>query len=133
MAEGRVVAELPPVPADRIISGGQLVSNSTTSTVVITIPAGRTWVGTVSVCAANNQTTAAMQNSRVVVVGTGAVPAATTPLAVAISWRDTAPGVMTVPNVYVVAPAGNAVTLELVNSTATAYSGSAVCAGYLLP
>lgn len=132
MPSGTVgVVETKTNPAN-ILSGGTVVQNSTTSTAFLTIPPGRTWRGTVSVCAANNRATAAHGDSRVVTAGTGVVPAADTILAVAVSFRDTAPGVATVSGVEVVAPAGNAVTLNLVNSLGTTYSGSASAVGRLL-
>ncbi|MGK5530861.1 hypothetical protein [Streptomyces sp. URMC 129] len=114
------------------LCGGVVVQNSTTSTAFLTIPAGRTWRGTISVCAANNRTTAAHGDTRVVTAGTNAVPAADTILAVAVSFRDTAATVSTLGPVSVTAPAGNAVTLNLVNSLGTTYSGSASAVGELL-
>ena len=114
-----------------ILSGGTVVTNSVTSTAFLTIPAGRTWQGHVSVCAQSGATTSSVQNARVVTAGTGAVPAAATILTIALSGRDTSPGVM--PQFCtVVAPAGNAVTLNLVNSTATTFSGAASANGVLL-
>lgn len=120
-----------PVNAD-IVSGGVQVDNSVTATTIITIPAGRTWVGSVSVCASNADTTQSLASTKVVTAGTGVVPAVDTIIANAISRRDSAATVMTHYPVYVTAPGGNAVTLQLVNSRATTYSGTASANGRLL-
>ena len=115
-----------------IVSGGVQVDNSVTPTTVITVPAGRTWVGSVSVCGSNADTTQSLAGSTVVTAGTNVVPAAGAIIAGVISRRDSAATVMTHYPVYVTAPAGNAVTLQLVNSRATTYSGTASANGILL-
>lgn len=123
----------PSAPANAdVISGGVQVDNSATPTTIITIPAGRTWVGSVSVCASNADTTQSLASTKVVTAGTGVTPAADTIIANVISRRDSAATVMTHYPVYVTAPGGNAVTLQLVNSRATTYSGTASANGILL-
>lgn len=118
--------------AANVLSGGVQVDNSVTSTAFLTVPAGRTWVGSVAVCGSNADTTQTLATSRVVTAGTGVTPAAGTIIASVISRRDVASPTMALDKVYVVAPAGNSVTLELVNSRATTYSGTASASGVLL-
>jgi hypothetical protein len=115
-----------------IVSGGLVLLASTAQTAFLTIPAGRTWVGSVTAIAASLATTASTQSAKVVTNGTGVTPAAGTIVAVSLSSRDTAPGVTT-QKVFVTAPAANSVTLELVNSTATTFGGAACASGTLLP
>ena len=116
-----------------ILSGGNIVTNSITSTVLITVPAGRVWKGTISVVGLSAATTASMQNARVVTVGTNVLPPANTILAIAASqMQSSGPSEMQVTDVYVSAPAGNAVTINLINSTATTFTGTAACNGVLL-
>lgn len=128
------VVTVTPLPVDpaNILSGGIQVDNSTTSTVVITVPAGRTWVGSVSVLGSNADTTQSLASTKVVTNGAGVIPAAGTIIGLAISRRDAACTVVTHDQVRIVAPAGNAVTLEVVNSRATTYSGAASANGTLL-
>lgn len=133
MGESNVNVTPAKVDANSVLCAGTVLLASTTQTAFLTIPAGRTWYGTVTAIAASLATTASTQNSRVVTAGTGVIPAANTIVAVALSSRDTAPGVVTIPNVTIVAPAGNSVTLEILNSTATTFGGAAVANGVLLP
>lgn len=120
-----------PAPAD-IVSGGVQVDNSVTPTTIITIPAGRTWRGSVSVCGSNADTTQSLASTKIVTAGTGVVPAADTIIANVISRRDSAATVMVNYPVTVTAPAGNSVTLQLVNSRATTYSSTGSANGILL-
>jgi hypothetical protein len=116
---------------------GNILENCATATAtvtpapIITIPANGTWKGSVSVCAANNVTTGARQDARIVTSGAGGAPADGTVLVVAISYRDTSPGVMYLSGVTIAAGA-NPITLNLVNSTATTFSSSGAAAGELL-
>ncbi len=122
---------LTPAGAD-ILSGGVQVDNSSTPTTFLTIPAGRTWVGSVAVCGSNADTTQSLATSSVTTAGTNAIPAPGTVIAQVISRRDSAATVMTHYPVYVTAPAGNSVTLQLTNSRGTTYSGVASANGVLL-
>jgi hypothetical protein len=128
-----VVTTEPPIPANAdVISGGVQVDNSTTPTTVITIPAGRTWCGSVAVCGSNADTTQSLATTSIVVTGANAIPAPATVIAQVISRRDSAATVMTHYPVYVTAPPGNVVTLQLVNSRGTTYSGVGSANGVLL-
>lgn len=118
--------------AGNILTGSLVLLASTTQTAFLTIPAGQTWFGSITVMAASTATVASTQNCRVVTAGTGVLPAAATMVAVALASRDTSPGMVTIPNVTVIAPSGNTVTLELLNSTATTFGGAAVANGVLL-
>lgn len=114
-----------------VLSGTQTVSNAVTQTTVLTIPAGRTWVGTVTAMATNTATVAAVANVKAVTAGTNVAPAVATVLAVAVGCRDTATTVQVTPNITVTAPVGNAVTIDLVNSSATTFSGTVLAYGLL--
>lgn len=99
----------PRVPAPTAILGNTLVV--ATATTLITIPAGRTWQGSV---AAEASATAAAASAVISTAGTGVVPAAGNLLVVdalgaAGGLGDSNANNMA--NVYVSAPAGNAVTL----------------------
>lgn len=114
-----------------VLSAVQIVSNSVTQTSVLTVPAGRTWIGTVTAVATSGATVASAQNVRAITAGTGAAPAVGTVLAVATGARDTASTVQVTPNITITAPAGNAVTVDLLNSTATTFTGTVFCYGQL--
>ena len=121
-----------PAAAD-IVAGGVVLANSAASTAFLTVPAGRTWYGSVGVTCAEGTTSALDHNTQVVTAGTGVVPAAGTIIAVGLSKRDTGSGQVVMNNVYVVAPAGNAVTLNLLNSAAAVnLTGAASATGVLL-
>ena len=82
--------------------------------------------------AANGVTVQTEGNTTVVTAGTGVTPAAGTVLAVALSKRDTASGQNTMDDVWVFAPVGNAVTLQVVNNiAASTYTGAASATGVL--
>lgn len=133
VAVGGVITTEPAIPpSGDIVSGGIQVDNSNTPTTVITIPAGRTWCGSVAVVGSNADTTQSLASTTVTTAGTGVVPAAGTIIAGVISRRDSAATVMTHSPVYVTAPGGNAVTLVVTNSRATTYSGAASANGVLL-
>lgn len=107
-----------PVPAS--IVGGSATTNGAT---IITVPAGRTWRGSVSVSASNGS--AAAFSASVVTSGTGVSPTAGTALIGAcgsfiglpLTAASAAPG-NAVSDVYVSAPVGNSVSLVL-NTTAS--------------
>lgn len=101
------------------------------STTIITVPAGRTWVGTigVSTTAQNPPVTATGSVScRISTVGAGVTPPSSVPyvaadveLAATITGSllgEQANGTAVTPNFIVVAPAGNSVTLSLDVATA---------------
>lgn len=114
-----------------VLSAVGIVSNSVTQTSVLTVPAGRTWVGTVTAIATSTATVASAQNVRAITAGTNVAPAVGAVLAVATGGRDTTSTVQATPGVTISAPAGNAVTVDLVNSTATTFTGTVFCYGLL--
>ncbi len=121
----------PARPGAIVVGSTNVATNNRTP--FLTIPAGATWVGTVSVVAASGSGTSSIQNSRVLVGGTaGAVPAVDTVIMTALSGRDTAPGVVTHEGVTIVAPASGPVTLDLLTSTATSFAGAASATGSLI-
>lgn len=94
------VAVIPADPGGVHILGGFAAVSGT----VLTIPAGRTWFGSVGV---------ALSGAGLAVVasaGAGVIPAAGNLVQV------NSPGAVCMPNVYVVAPAGNPVTLQYATS-----------------
>lgn len=111
--------------AANILNGFQTFTATTVATTLLTIPAGRTWVGQVGVaCAvevAAAATTAGQARGVVAVAGTGATPAAGTVFAVeAKAGANAATGTVgtsgnnhALLTVAVVAPSGNAVTVTV--------------------
>ena len=105
---------------------------------IITIPAGRTWQGSITLSGGLSSAAAAAAASAtptVSVAGTGVVPAAG--ILVGLSLRTgggvatgtvgtNSQGVVCVPAVTVVAPAGNAVTVTLQTGGATLAAASAI-------
>lgn len=97
-------------------------------TTVITIPAGRTWVGSVTVqCVCYNAaavTSAAVATGVVTTAGTGVVPAAASYLRCdAVVGADAVGGLdgdqseaFNTAEMYVVAPAGNSVTVAITST-----------------
>lgn len=122
-----------PATAD-ILSGGTRVNNSVTSTAFLTVPAGRTWFGTVNSSCAATTVASTVVDARVVTVGTNVVPAAGTVLSLALCSGVSGNGTASAgPSpCYVTAPVGNSVTLNLLLSSATTTSGSATATGVLL-
>lgn len=122
-----------PIPAAaNVLAGTAVATNSTTPVTLITIPAGRTWKGQVVVSIAS--TAAAIVAATVDTNGTNAVPAAATVVArvnigglTSGNFSDSASF-----DVLAQAPAGNSITLRLVNTSATANTSSATANGVLL-
>ena len=116
--------------AANVLAGFQSFTSTTAATTVVTIPAGRTWVGTVGVsCAvgiAAASATAGQARAVVTTAGTGVTPAAGTILAaeakvgansatgtVGGSGSQSASAAFTV-----IAPAGNSVTIQVASTNA---------------
>lgn len=114
-----------PKPAN-INSGSTIITNSTTPTTFLTVPANSSWSGTVSVTAISSVAPGApaVGTASVTIVGTGSTPATGTVLVTA-GASSTGAGNTTTQIVYVAAPVGNSVTLQLTNSTATTFAASA--------
>jgi hypothetical protein len=123
---------IPGAPASANILAGVATANAA---MIITIPAGRTWVGTVSLSASvvvASAGAAVTASARVSTAGTGVVPAAgdylrldlNAPASAAAAAGTKDSGQISTP-MTVVAPAGNAVTLVLNVTNTTVQSASA--------
>lgn len=116
--------------ATDVLAGFLSHAATTAAAALITVPAGRTWTGTISVAAAASTAAgvAAAGQARAVVTtaGVGAIPAGTLMAAEARSAANAATGTsgdsnstaLSVP-VVVVAPAGNAVTVQVASTITT--------------
>jgi hypothetical protein len=121
---------------------GQILANAVSATntaaaqTLLTVPAGRTWLGSLALAATNTAAAGATGISTIATAGTGVVPAAGPLLKVHCSTVGTTAGLASqnnaISDVLVVAPAGNAVTLTLTNSTATTYTSDATAVGVLI-
>lgn len=125
-----------PATAD-ILSGSITLSNSTTATTIITIPANRTWVGSIGLEAANTGgANAAFEFAWVMVTGTNATPATGTKLVQVISHKAGTTSVnfdAYTSLTYVTAPVGNSVTLQVqMDNSAATFGVVAFCNGVLL-
>lgn len=125
-----------PSPSD-ILSGSVTVTNSTTPTTIITIPAGRTWYGNVGLEVLNTQNAATTPLfATITTSGTGATPAPGTAILQVVNHRagNISPNFdAMVPWTYIVAPGGNSVTLQVTLSEANAsHAAVAFCNGVLL-
>lgn len=129
-ASGNVLDVLPSGQLGGVTASGNVASGSATQTdsvsavTVLTIPAGKTFTGWATVVANSRATTAAYGTAALQINGTNAVPASGSNLLLAGSSRDAAACVVT-QQIQATAPAGNSVTLQLVNSTATTFNSSA--------
>jgi len=125
-----------PQSAANILSGSATAANTAGAQTIITIPATRTWVGTVNVCMTNQAATGSLVTASVATAGTGVTPAAGTVVAVQAGSVGTVAGDATNTalsgQLYVTAPGGNSVTLTLTNSTATTCTSTAQANGVLL-
>lgn len=115
-----------------IVAGTGVATNTTSASTVLTIPAGRQFVGEVVVSIAS--TAAAIVAATVQVVGTGAVPATTTVVARVNIGGLTSGGFCAAATFKVrcQAPPGNSISLHLINSSATANTSSATANGVLI-
>lgn len=122
----------------QILDGSVTASNTVAAQTLLTIPAGRTWMGNISLSASATAATAGLYKATVNTAGSNAIPAAAINILTAhMSLVGASPaGLATfsdyVNDVVVVAPAGNAVTLTVTNSTATAMTSDANAVGILL-
>lgn len=137
MAYGQVATVPVPAAPSNILSGSADAVNTAAAQPIITIPAGRTWYGTVTCSMANLAATGTSVSAAVATAGTGVTPAVgTVLLKVICNTVGTVAGEAANENVsgplYVVAPSGNAVTLTLTNSTATTCTSTAQANGQLL-
>jgi len=123
------------VAAANVLCGSGAATNSTAVQTLITVPAGRTWYGTVNASIAATAGTA-LVSATINTAGTNVTPAAAVNLLTVTSDPVTAAGqtanAMTSGPFYVIAPAGNSVTLTLTNSSATTNASTASALGILL-
>lgn len=116
-------------PPPLIASGSASVSDSVTETEILEVPADSTFVGWVTVVAVNRVTTTAdYQTARVRIDGTTGTPANNADILVAGSSLDTG-GPSTVTQYLQVTAGSSAVSLNLVNSTATTFDSCASANG----
>jgi hypothetical protein len=115
-----------------VVAGTAVATNSTTPVTIITIPAGRTWCGEVTVSITS--TAAAIVAATVDTNGTNAIPASGTIVARVNIGGLTSGGFQANQafKVKAVAPAGNSITLRLVNTSGTANTSSATANGVLI-
>lgn len=125
-----------------IVSGHQEFTATTAATTVITVPAGRTWVGSIAIACDVALDAAVTTQGRaiatVTTAGAGVTPAAGTYFSPeARAGANATAGLvgtqgatsLVVPDFYVVAPAGNAVTVQAaatITGTAGRVSVSAI-------
>lgn len=123
--------------AANILSGSATAANTAAAQTLLTVPAGRTWEGTITVSLTNQATTGSLVNAQIKTAGTNVTPAAGSVL---LTVQAGTVGTVTsdasnfgaTGDIYVQAPAGNAVTLTLTNSTATTCTSNASANGVLL-
>jgi hypothetical protein len=134
-----------PPAAAAILAGRQTFTATTGATTLITVPAGKTWVGTIGAsvdCAvAAASSTAGQATATFTTAGTNVTPAAGTYFVVeARAGANAATGAVgsseanfgSVP-FYVVAPAGNSVTIQVASTNAGTNSlVEAFASGYTL-
>lgn len=119
------------IPAAALLSGSGTITDSVTPVVLVTIPAGKTFIGTLNVTANSRATTAAYGTIAASTAGGGvSVPAQATVLNLAGSSRDAGACPVTVP-VQVTATSGT-VTIVITASTATSFNGSGFVTGELV-
>lgn len=120
------------VDTSNILSGTVTVTNSTSPGTIITIPAGRQWVGDVTVSLAS--TAAAIVAASVSVVGTGSIPSTGTVVCRVNVGGLTSGGFQdsVTCRVRAVAPVGNSISLWLTNSSAATNTSSASANGILI-
>lgn len=129
------------IAAANILDGTQTFTSTTAATTIITVPAGRIWIGSVVVsCAAQNAAANAVvgeARGTISIAGTGATPAAGTLFEVeclvgANAVAGTVGGGTAnrgIVRAVVIAPAGNAVTIQLaatITGTGGRVSASAI-------
>lgn len=133
-------------PAADVNAGHLSHTITTAATTLLTVPAGKTWIGEVVISAALSKAAAAAGDGSargvIATAGTGVVPTAGTQLAieakaganVATGTSGTSGNNSVRVKMTVVAPAGNAVTLTLASTVANATEGrvdaSAIGANY---
>lgn len=106
-----------PSTSDILSGSANAGPSSTTAVTILTVPAGRTWVGSVAVESVYTANAAAPRARAMIQVnGTGVTPAAGTNLCVAVGHATGQTGTgfdAMVPLTYVVAPGGNSVTIQV--------------------
>src|SRR5579863_7431590 len=121
----------------QILSGSATAANTAAAQTILTVPAGRTWSGSITIAATNTASSGTTATAQINTAGTGAIPAnAVNLLKVHCSTVGTVVGLASqnnqVGDVTVAAPIGNAVTLTLTNSTATTFTSDASAVGVLI-
>jgi hypothetical protein len=132
VVSGTVSASQSIPTAANILSNAITVANSVTATTVITIPANRTWYGTINVLADNLAATAADVNAAVKTAGATVTPAAGTVLSYSMDSGATGTGLAGTSGPTFVSAGTSAATLTLTNATATTFTSYASANGILL-
>jgi len=121
----------------QILSGSATAANNGSPQTIITIPAGRTWNGSLAISMTNQATTGTSVSANINAAGAGVVPASTVHLLSVIAGTvgavaGDATNSNSTGDVTVSAPAANAVTLTLTNTTATTCMSMANANGVLI-
>jgi hypothetical protein len=121
----------------QILAGSATASNTVAAQTIITIPAGRTWNGSLAMGASNTATAGTIATATINPAGTGVVPAAAVNLlkvhcSTVGTVASNASANNAIGDITVTAPPGNSVTLTLTNSTATTFASDATASGVLI-
>lgn len=124
----------PGAPATtEVIAGSATLTDSTTQTTIITVAAGKTWVGCVSLGGTWTSGTAGstVTTCDIKTAGTNVTPSVGTSVARMVVWRNvlSTPSPVHICNVAVIAPVGNSVTLDLDNDSGTTFTSYATAVG----
>lgn len=130
----------PFVPAGtNILSGSATAANTVTTQVILTVPAGRTWFGSLNLALSNTAAAGQAVSANINTVGTNPVPLAAVNLLTVTNATvgasvagEVTESAATGSNIYVQAPAGNSITLNLTNTSATTNTSFANANGVLL-
>lgn len=121
----------------QILAGSATAANTAAAQTILTVPAGRTWNGSLTLTLANQAAAGSLVTASINGAGTGVVPAAAVNLLSVIAGTVGTIGgdgtnSNTTGDITVTAPVGNAVTLTVTNSTATTCTSMANANGTLI-
>lgn len=134
------LAVCPPfVSAGNVLSGSATAANTVTTQVIITVPAGRTWYGTLNLSLSNTAAAGGAVTANINTAGTSPTPLAAVNLLTAQNTTvgaavagEVVVAVNTGSPIYIIAPGGNSITVNLTNSSATTNTSFATANGILL-
>lgn len=122
----------------QILSGSNTATNSTTPVTLITIPAGRTWIGALTIGATNSAAAGTTATAKITTSSASTIPSnSVNLLTVHCSTVGTTAGLASQNNatpgdVIINNPTGSSITVQLTNSTATTFTSDATAIGILL-